>query len=176
MLYSTSPRRPALSGPVDVKFHPYIVYCRIVPDKADGRRFVYVRDMEREADRVERLLIAANFNIAYPIAFTPQIGQQPARLTIVGFRPSSAHNKPPVSPDSKIIHSGTVDGEKTSVMNVISGNQGWGDNPTTQNRTDVLALKAAIEAAVSGIEVMGIVYQGVRYGVMPNKKGFFSFV
>ncbi|MEM3000633.1 MAG: hypothetical protein QXU32_00580 [Nitrososphaerales archaeon] len=165
-----------MSGPVDVKFHPYVVYCRIVPDKADGRRFVYIRDMEREADRVERLLISANFNIAYPIAFTPQIGQQPARLTIVGFRASTAKNNPPVNAGSKLVHSGTVDGEKTSVVNTTSGNQGWGDDPTSQNRADVLALKSAIEAAVSGIEVIGVVYQGVRYGIMPSKKGFFSFV
>ena len=181
MLYSTSSRQPALGGPRGTKSEPFVVYARIVPEKGDGRRFVYVRDMEREADRVERLLtdmpVSAGdvFDIALPIAFTPQVGQQPARLTITGFRQSTVANQPPVEPEAQVIHSGTVDGEKTAVMDPVQGNQNHGDTPTAANMSAALALKDDLESAVTGLVVMGMVYQGVRYGTMPNKKGFFSW-
>lgn len=184
-LYSTSTSRPSLSGPQGVKHHPFVAYIRVVPERGDGRRFVYYRDQEKIANRVEMDLLNADFNIATPVAWTPQFQNAPARLTIVGFvekadqgsfESTAPDNRPPVVPEVKIIHSGTVDGEKTSVMTPIQGTQSWGDTPTAQNMADVADLKSALEAASPGIEVMYIQYQGVRYGQLPNKKGFFSFL
>lgn len=181
-LYSTSPRIPPLGGPRSTKFEPFVAYARVTPDREDGRRFVYYRGLENAAQKVEEDLIDAGFHIATPIAFTPQFQQAPARLTIVGFVETTENsgtteenNNPPVTPTAKIIHSGTVDGEKTSVQTPIQGNQGWGDNPTAANQTNVMNLKADLEAASSGIEIFYINYNGVRYGTLPNKKGFFSF-
>lgn len=181
-LYSTSTSKPSFMGPVHTKHEPFIVYAKVVPSRGYGRRFEYYRSLERLALKVEDELMDAGFNIATPVAWTPQFGNAPARLTIVGFvsRADSAtlttdDNVPPLTPGVEIIHSGTVDGEFTDVMTPVNGTQTWGDEPTSVNRSRVSALKSAIEVASTGIDIIYIDYNGVKYGQLPNKKGFRSF-
>jgi hypothetical protein len=174
-LYSTSTRMPALSGPQGTKYEPFVAYAKVVPSRAFGRKAEYHRDLEKKAQKVEDDLIDAGFNVAAPVLFVPQVGQAPARLTIVGFVASSDSTRPPVVPTAKIIHSGSTDAEKTSVMTPVQGTQGWGDLPTTKNQNDVADLKVALETASPGIDIFYISYNGVKYGQLPNLKGFMGF-
>lgn len=184
-LYSSDPRIGAIGGPQATGFHPYVVYARILPKIASGRRREFVHDMEKIAQAIETALLNANFKIAVPVAFTPNFRRAPSRVTIVGFDPVSTLTTPnttPVTPTHSIIHSGTVEGEKTSKLHSVQGIQTYGDNPTAANMAAVKALKAAIEVAVATItptppafKIFYIEYNGVKYGQLPPKKGFFTF-
>lgn len=174
-LYSSDTRIGPIGGPTIGKFVPFIVYARLVPVVATGRNREYWHDMEKKAQKIEDLLLTAGFKIAVPVAFTPTFRQAPARATIVGFWPDSTNPvAEPVTPTAKIIHSGTVEGEKTASMTPPKGTQTWGDLPTAQNKAQTLALKVALEAAVSGIDIFYMDVDGVKYGQLPNKKGFFT--
>jgi hypothetical protein len=190
-LYSSDPRIGAIGGPQETAYPPFIVYARVVPVIASGRRREFVHDLEKKAQMIETALVKAGFNLAIPVAFTPNFRQSPSRVTIVGFDKVSTEaggsfpldpNVPPVTPTHSIIHSGTVEGEKTSVLKSVQGIQTYGDNPTAANQLSVKALKSAIEAAVATItptppsfKIFYIDYNGVKYGQLPPKKGFFSF-
>lgn len=192
-LYSSDTRIGNIGGPDIGKFIPFIAYARIVPVIATTRHREYWHDMERKAQAVEDALLAADFHIAVPVAFTPTFRQAPARLTIVGFydnamNPSAPTFYPaePLIPKRGIIHSGTVEGEKTARMHPPNGTQTWGDNPTATNMAITKALKIDLDAAIAGITVNGVAktwtctifymdVASVKYGQLPNKKGFFSF-
>lgn len=156
-------------------FIPFIIYARIVPVIATGRRREYWHDMEKKARVIQDALVDAGFNIAIPVAFTPTFRQAPARVTIVGFWSDSTLVVEPLNPINQIIHSGTVEGEKTAVMRPINGTQTWSDPPSAENQAQTKALKAAVEAAVPGIDIFYMDVASVKYGQLPNKKGFFSF-
>lgn len=189
---STSPLHPGPSEDSSTNHFPYRAYIKVVPSQGDGRRWEYIRDLQKIADTAEDLLIADDFNIATPLAYTPQIGQAPARLTIVGFLEADAAtypNTPPTTAASRpgIIHSGTVVGEKTSVMyGYHGGDLSQGQEPTAQVETLVAALKADIETSLSGatmssaypdftFTVFFMDFNGVKFGSLPNKKAFRSF-
>jgi hypothetical protein len=184
-LYSSDVRVGAIGGPQSTGQHPFIVYGRIVPVIASGRRREFVHDMEKKAQMIETALLGAGFNLAIPVAFTPNFRQAPSRVTIVGFDPVSSATTPnttPVIPTHSVIHSGTVEGEKTSVLHSVQGIQTYADNPTAANQAAVKTLKAAIEAAVATItptppafKIFYMEYNGVKYGQLPPKKGFFTF-
>lgn len=188
-LYSSDPRIGSIGGPTHGNFVPFIVYARIVPVVARDPHREYWHDMEKKAQAIEDALLNADFNIATPVAYTPSFRQAPARVTIVGFydnsmNPSNPTFVPaePLVPTATIIHSGTVEGEKTERMVPINGTQTWGDNPTAMNMAITKALKADIEAVVAAIPLktwaFNIFYMdvaSVKYGQLPNKKGFFSF-
>lgn len=181
-LYSSDPRIGPLGGPTQGRFLPFIVYARIVPVVATTRHREYWHDMEKKAQAIETALLDAGFHIAVPVAFTPTFRQAPARVTIVGFYDNDANPTEgdfevaePLTPTHSVIHSGTVEGEKTSIMQPPNGTQTWGDQPTATNQAQTKALKAAIEAAVSGIDIFYMDVNSVKYGQLPNKKGFFSF-
>lgn len=172
----------AITPPSAASFVPFIVYARIVPVIASGRRREYSYDMEKKAQAVEDALLSAGFTIATPVAFTPTFRQAPARLTIVGFWPDTSPVLEPLIPLCSVIHSGTVEGEQTAVLHPPNGTQTWGDLPTAQNMAQTKALKAEIETIVSAIPfktwAFNIFYMdvaSVKYGQLPNKKGFFSF-
>lgn len=184
-LYSDDVRIGAIGGPQATGLHPYIVYARIVPVIASGRRQEFVHDLQKKAQQIETALVSAGFKLAIPVAFTPNFRQAPSRVTIVGFDAVSTATTPnvtPVTPTHSIIHSGTVEGEKTSKLHSVQGDQNYGDNPTAANQAAVKLLKSSIEAAVASItptapsfKVFYIEYNGVKYGQLPPKKGFFSF-
>lgn len=184
-LYSSDPRIGSIGGPTHGSFVPFTAYARIVPVIATTRHREYWHDMEKKAQAVEDALLNSNFRIAVPVAYTPTFRQAPARLTIVGFWPGTSPAEP-LDPTHSVIHSGTVEGEKTSIMLPPNGTQTWGDNPSALNMAQTKALKAALEASFATILVNGVAktwscdifymdVDSVKYGQLPNKKGFFSF-
>ena len=177
--YSTSTGEPNPMGPVALKFQPFTVCARVVPSTGYGRRFESVRDLERLAlnlyNEIEPDMVSAGITISAPFSVTPQFGNMPARITFNGFAaPVAAENISPVTPTATIIHSGSVDGEKTSVMTPYQGTQGWGDKPTAAVIARVLVLKNALLAASPTLEIIYINYNGVRFGNFPGKTGFFN--
>ena len=75
------------------KFIPFTVFARIVPTTRFNKRFETVRDRERLANEVEDCLRAIDdssaievddYDIAFPVASTPQFGDFTARVTIHG--------------------------------------------------------------------------------------------
>lgn len=187
-LYSSSTRRPNLMGPVHDKQVPFIAYANypssVVESLGFRRRFEVFRDLEKGSIVIETALLDAGFNIATPVAFTIQMAQTPARYTIVGFASEvdllggttgDPVVDPGVEPNTQITHSGTIDGEKTSLMTPPQGHQTWGDTPTDTNRNYAFTLKSALESAVSGLRIFYLDINGVKYGQIPNRKGFFSF-
>lgn len=154
---------------------PFTAYIRVVPFSGQGRRLANVRDLQNIARMIQVDLVNAGWNIATPVAFTPQFGHETARITLVGFikrdeggtDPSDVPNFVPTT-DVQIFNTGTVPGEKTSL---ISGNVGgslsWGQD--TSPTLDVLVsdLKNALisdssvigeSATIDRIDLMGVTY------------------
>lgn len=190
MLLSTSTKTPLEGGPRDLKQIPFRAFVRVFPTLANGRRWELIRDLEKIADFSEEALIDIGLTLAQPVAFTPQFAQVPARITIVGFDSGEATepftnvvNASPVEQSTQpgIIHSGTIPGEKTAVMTprALGGDLSKGQDPTDVVDARVAELRSDIEtalAAVNGVDKMIFMdYNGVKYGYMPNKKGFRSF-
>ena len=141
------------------------------------------RHLENTADAAEQALYTAGLKLAVPVGFTLPFRQAPARLTIVGFDLNTRGSAPPITPSrvTKIIHSGTVEGEKTAPMTPPQGNQSWGDAPLADIDTATKNLKAVIEAALAlgthpvGGTVVYMEYSGVKYGTLFNQKSFRTF-
>lgn len=178
---STSPDQPTPGAAQDEEFIPFVAHIRVVPDLTTGKRWVLIRNLEKIALRVERDLLAAGFNIATPVAFTPQFGDYGARLTVVGFVEKSRindgrQNQPPTTNIDEI-HSGTDPGERTAL---IDGNKGGslsaGQDPTSVVDAEVTELRALLDAASTHYnldDIVHIEYNGVKYGV--KKQGGRSF-
>lgn len=169
---------------------PFTMYAQIYPEYGNGKRFEIQRSRERIAWLIQKNLIA-NFsdgNIALPggggyatvvdrttaddgfsthvdiVAVKPQFGNDPDMVTVTGFV------------DTELI--GESDDVPYPSMNVISGNEyhsgpatgapGWtvATEPTTDNEDLVVALKSALEAAITDVTVLIIKMEvnGVLYG------------
>lgn len=180
-LYSSDPRIGRIGGPTTGKWVPFTAFARIVPAVYSGRRREWWHDMEKKAQAIETAILTdVNLRVAVPVAFTPNFRRAPSRVTITGFYlDSSSPVAPPVTPTHSLIHSGTVEGEKTSVLHSVQGIQTYGDNPTTQNMNQTKAIRAALVAdcLAAGItlDVFYMDVEGVKYGQLPPKKGFFTF-
>jgi hypothetical protein len=167
-------------------FVPFTAHIRITPDHATGKRWSLWRNLEKIALRVENDLIDAGLNIATPIAFTPQIGDFTARLTIVGFLERSqlsiadgGDGRSPIAPTTNIdfIHSGVDPGESTSL---IDGNRGGslseGQDPIIDVRNEVIILLDLLNSSTDQFNLENIIhveYNGVKYGF--KKQGSRSF-
>lgn len=186
-LYHSSNRNIELRRPGGTKFIPFKVYVEVFPTLANGRRFEYVRDLQKIAQFVEEDLQDSDFNIALPVAYTPQFAQSPPRITIDGYDEFSGavSNDPPVDQSTQptIIHSGTVPGEKTAARAKppSGGDLASGQDPTATTDARVSALKIDVETALTSalgadvFRVFFIEYNGVKYGSLPPKKAFRSF-
>jgi len=179
--YSTSSDQPIPGAAQDETFVPFVAHIRVVPDLATGKRLSYYRNLEKTALRVEDDLVDAGFNIATPIAFTPQFGDFGARLTIIGFTEKSrvTDNRQVESPTTSIdlIHSGTDPNEKTAL---IDGNKGGslaaGQDPTNTVEMEVSELRMNLAAASTQFQIDDVIhieYNGVKYGL--KKQGGRSF-
>lgn len=171
--YSTSSDQPTPGNAQLETYIPFVAHIRVVPDRATGKRWSYYRNLEKIALRVEDDLDAANFNVATPVAFTPQFGDYGARLTIVGFVEKSrvADDRSVEAPTTNIdlIHSGTDVGEETALIN---GNRGGtlaeGQDPTSTVESEVAELAILLAASSSQFDlndVIHIEYNGVKYGL-----------
>jgi len=183
-LYSTSPLQPDLAGPNEELHIPFKAFVKVIPDLAFSRRWEMIRHLEKIQYIAELSLEGiSSLVLAEPIAFTHQFAQAPARLTIVGFFVTSGENVPPVDRPTQPaeIHSGTIPGEKTAAIFDIprGGDLARGQDPTVVTDARVSTLRSTIESALSTIsgvvEVFYMDLNGVKYGQIPNRKGFRSF-
>jgi len=168
---------------------PFTAHIRVVPSRGTGKRFEYIRSMQKIAIEVySQLENDSDLNLAWPgggqfnslksassgiksgTAIKPQIGENPAQLMITGFLTSSGTNAP-THPDKAIIHSGTY-------QEGYGGSHGWSANPASATDTYASTLKTKINAAVTSasnvltfsadwnifkLEVAGVVYGDKGY-------------
>ena len=108
------------------------------------------------------------FTLAHPVAWTPQFGQRPARVTIYGFLELDRIVSPNSSPTTQasIIHSGTDPGQGTSVrQGPTGGSTSWGQNVIARIDEEVAWLKRTLENASEWLGgIFFIEYNGVKYG------------
>jgi hypothetical protein len=164
---------------------PFVAHIRVVPNLSTGKRWSLYRNLEKVSLRVEDDLLAAGLNIATPIAFTPQLGDFGARLTVVGFveksrlAPTAGDDRKVEAPTTNIdlIHSGTDPDEKTAL---IDGNRGGSlseaQDPTAVVEAEVTELRALLDSASTQFQLHDVVhleYNGVKYGL--KKQGGRSF-
>lgn len=154
---------------------PFKAFLRVVPYSGGGRRLAGVRDLQNTARMVENDLVAAGWNIARPVAFTPQFGHETARITVVGFiqrdeigsEPEDTPNFAPTT-DVQVFNSGTVPGEKTGlVTGNVGGSLSWAQDTVAKLDTLVSDIKNALTldssvigevATIDKIELMGVTY------------------
>ena len=174
---STSSDQPT-PGAAQVETHvPFTAHVRVVPDLATSKRVSLWRNLEKVANRVEDDLLAAGFNIATPVAFTPQLGDFGARLTVVGFveksrlAPTAGDDRKVEAPTTNVdyIHSGTDPEEKTAL---VDGNRGGSlaaaQDPTDVVNSEVAELRTLLEASSVQFqlhEVTHIEYNGIKFGL-----------
>jgi hypothetical protein len=176
--YSTDPHAPTTQHQ-GTKFVPFTAFAKVVPSHKQGKRGVYVRDLQKIASFIETDLAATElFTLANPVAFTPQIGQNPARVTIYGFIDIDRRISPNAPPTSfpHVIHSGTDPGEGTAVYaGPTGGSTSWGQDVKTRIDEEVFWLKSNLEAASEWLnDIFYIEYNGVKYG-SEWKRRFRSF-
>ena len=176
--YSTDPLAPTTQHQA-TKQVQFKIYAKVVPSHKDGKRGVYMRDLEKIANFIETDLQEADlFTLASPVAFTPQIGQNPARVTIYGFIDVSRSVSPNSSPTSQpsVIHSGTSPGQPTRVVSgPTGGSVSWGQDVKDRIDREVYWLKTNLENASQWLDgIFFIEYNNVKYGA-EYKKRFRSF-
>lgn len=162
---------------------PFTAHVRVVP--ARGKRFEYIRDLQKIAARVyEELVVDTDLSLAAPgggqhmsysgvqrsgmggmvdgMAIKPQIGQTPAQLQITGFL-TTTDKVVPVHPDAQRISGNELyEGQL--------GNHGWLANPTTTVDAYATTLKSKFETALTTVlgatdwNVFRIDVAGVVYG------------
>lgn len=160
---------------------PFVARIRLVPKRGTGKRFDVWRNLEKSALRAEMALVAAGWNIATPVAFTPQFGDFEAHLTIVGFRQKSrvADDREVIAPTTDVteIHSGTDPGEKTSTVEVNKGgslSKGQDTVITVDDEVRELVNSLGSATSIFGVtDIIHVEYNGVKYGV--KKLGGRSF-
>lgn len=164
---------------------PFVVHMRIVPFR--GKRFETIRAMQRLAkfiysgpDGATGLTANTNLQVATPgggqymsfsdqqnsmyqdgMAIKPQIGQNPAQLSISGFYlPTTANDQPHA--DKQVTFTG-------SYFTGAGGAQPYRSNPTAAVEAQVLALKAIFDAVIAAeapgeATVFRIEYKGIVWG------------
>ncbi len=182
---STTPTQPAPWGARSNTFIPFTAHIRIIPNHATGKRWSLWRNLEKIALNIELDLVAAGLNIATPVAFTPQVGDFGARLTVVGFlersqlQGTAGDDRSPVPPTTNIdlIHSGVDVGEATGL---IDGNRGGSlseaQDPIAEVRDEAVMVRDLLDASSDLFELEDVVYveyNGVKYGL--KKYGGRSF-
>jgi hypothetical protein len=177
--YMTDPFAVGINEGSDRKHIPFKVYAKVVPSHRDGKRGVYMRNLERISYLVEDDLEGTGlFTLATPVAFTPQVGRSPARLTIYGFidvdRTISPNNSPTTLKSE--IHSGTDPGQATSVRTGPSGGAvSHGQDVKARIDSEVYWLKTTLETSSDWLDgIFFIEYNGMKYG-SEYKRKFRSF-
>lgn len=162
---------------------PFTAHIRVVPNRANGKRFEYIRDLQKIATQVySELEEDTELALATPgggqyqsyhgsggwggatngMAVKPQIGQNPAQLMVTGYIEADTANIPPV-PNKMLIHTGTVD-------TGYGGSAPWSTNPTTATDDLAKSIKTKLETAVTAVlgssdwNVYKIDVSGVMYG------------
>lgn len=176
----TSTTVPAPGEAQNEIFVPFQAQIRVVPDLGTGKRRTMIHNLEKKAIRVEQDLEDINNLTISSVAFTPQFGDHTARLSIAGFftrlSTSGRQNLPPVD-NTKFVHSGTDQGEKTATtVGSVGGSLSFAQDPAMQVDNEVTALRSLLASSTTEFnltDVIAIEYNGVKYGV--KKQGHRSF-
>ncbi len=156
------------------KFMPFTAYGRLVPTIRENRRDELIGAMRTLSRKIEDDLQTAGMtdysstahatiNVAAPIATTPQFGNFTARATITGFFKTSNPNVMPTT-DKTVITQETA-GNPTGTMTGPSNSSILADGDTTTVAdTAATAIKDALEAASTELEIYRLDYNGVIYG------------
>lgn len=169
---------------------PFTVHIRVVPDRGQGRRFEYLRDLQklsvfayeaiRNVSGVQTAIPGGGQSVsigdysrrgglgsfAQGTAAKPQIGASPAQLMITGFYQASGTPAPPHA-EIQRISGGEVYAGAVAHSHV--------EGPTAAVNTAVAALKSGIEAALAATMPAGAVYEVFRIeyaGVVFGDKGY----
>lgn len=170
----------------DIFQAPFTVHFKVVPNRASGKRFEMIRDLQKLGVLVyQGLSNVTGLTIASPgggqarmydissdmvagMAVKPQIGDSPAQLMITGFYQVTDANAQPYA-----------DAQVVSANAVVSGTYGahpWdsaanGGIPATEVLTEVKALKALLLAHAQTdlpvgvtISVFRLEYKGIVFG------------
>ena len=167
---------------------PFVVYAEIVPDRVQAKRRVFTRSLEKIAERVKDDILdyidanPTNSDIVLvesEISATPQIGQNPSRLTIVGFHNVDLDSFQPagqitVDAPTTSAQFDDYDGTPGRTVNGYIGTQYVHHDQTINPdvRVNMLDLKSVLEAAspIYLNKIFKIDYMGVVFG-----KGGLSF-
>jgi hypothetical protein len=164
---------------------PFVAHVRVVPARGYGKRFEYVRELQKLSVMVHDALQevtgvtlchpgggqaasmgdvesrAALGDFASGTGIKPQFGETPAQLMIAGFYESDAANASPWSSQQIIAHGTTYTGYRAHSADSM---------PTTAVNNEVKALKEALEAAITAAipdtthSIFRLDYQGVTFG------------
>lgn len=167
---------------------PFTVYAEIVPDRVQAKRRVFTHSLEKIADQVKADILDyieanptnADITLAESqLASTPQIGQNPSRLTIVGFHNVDLVNfqsasQITVDAPSTSAKFDDYDGNPGKTVTGYAATQYLHRNQTVNPdvRVNMLDLKSILEAASPDHlgSIFRIDYMGIVFG-----KGGFSF-
>lgn len=169
---------------------PFTIHVRVVPSRGDGKRFEYIRSLQKLAVLAyEALSTISGIQTATPgggatqsmgdynrrgglggfaqaTAAKPQIGAAPAQLMLTGFYTSSLDNTPTQAEIQRIsggqIYSGAV------AHSNIGG-------PVSSVDSEVFALKTSIESALATYLPNGAIYEVFRIdyaGIVYGDKGY----
>ena len=162
---------------------PFTAYLKVTPDRANGKRFEYVRGLQKagydvyaalDTDAVKSSgIYIANpgggqfsnsnrfSNIGPGAAVTPQFGEKPSILTITGFYAISTDTIPYA--ERQVVNCNEW---KTG----INGGSDWAVNPVSSISSEVSALKTAILDAITlyglsyTVEMFRLEYKGIKFG------------
>lgn len=173
-----------------MKFVPFTVHIRVVPNRGGGKRFEYLRDLQKLAVLAYQALTnisgvqaatpgggqsqsmgdysrrGALGGFAQGTAAKPRIGAAPAQLMITGFYSSSTPNAP-THADTQRISGGEIYTGPVAHSNT--------DGPVAGVNTEVSVLKDEIEQALLTTLPDGAVYEVFRLdyaGVVYGDKGY----
>ncbi len=170
-IYSTDPLTPHIGGPLP-KHVPFTVYASIVPTYSDKRQEVVTQLAYKWAQKVQEDLAPladdVGITIAKPVAFTPQFGQYPPRVTINGTY-TLADGTHFLDYAEEIGKPNTSDVNIESSGEIKTGNRGGslsrGQTPTTTVNEAVAMLKSLIESyCTMSIQIFKIHFAGITYG------------
>jgi hypothetical protein len=164
---------------------PFTARLRIFPVRANGKRQELIRAREKISHMIS-LNLAQNFggNIASPggsgswlfespdgisnmvriAAVTPQFGEFPESVTVVGFiNPTGSNDATATLQPLTVIHAnGYVDGLR-------AGSPGWTDStkPSTALCDQVKELKTQLESAITSVEFefLTLEVSGCKFGI-----------
>lgn len=164
---------------------PFTIHMKIVPNRATGKRFEYIRAMQKIATSIYSEIANTNNQIqlaipgggqrtsdsgqygglattSYGTSVKPQIGEFPSQIMITGFyNPSTNTNNIATNTQRQLLHCGSyVQGD--------GGNTPWENSPNAVIDNYCKYIKLVFETAASSIDNQAKVYRlevaGINYG------------
>jgi hypothetical protein len=164
---------------------PFVAHIRVIPARGYGKRFEYVREMQKLAVMVhDALQGVSGVTLCHPgggqaasmgdveqrpalgdfasgTGIKPQFGETPAQLVVAGFYESSNSNASPWASQQIFAHGNVYTGYRSHSNDSM---------PTSAVNTEVKTLKEALESAVATaipdttFSIFRMDYQGVTFG------------